>query len=293
MRTLLLAALVLLILPLSSRAQPYSVSVGVYTGITIPYTYDAGFNRDPRFQSRYNIKFAPVGVNFNLDHENFGLLISPGITQLGQDQFVVNTRGGQDGVRTIDLTYLNLPVGLKFHLIDLSFFRVSAVATMTGAWLMKGQEKITFNATKLRFPAAVYPLLPQDYIIEYDGVLTPSVTGQSIVQQSDYRKLQLFAGLGFRSDWDVSDHWRVSFDLRANYGLFDPRTDAYLAKIKANQTLYDIEGRRHDAFVEVAVGVSRYIDYDKSDRDRKKGLKGSKKFIPRKSPVNNRSRSRR
>ena len=89
--------------------------------------------------------------------------------------------------------------------------------------------------------------------------------------------LQVFAGAGLQSDWDISNNWRVTFDLRVNYGLFDPRTDAYISKLNAHQTLYDMPGQRHDVFAQLSVGIARYIEFDKNDQDRKKKLKGSKK----------------
>jgi hypothetical protein len=35
-------------------------SLGIFTGITVPYTYDAGINKDSRYRIKYNVKFAPL-----------------------------------------------------------------------------------------------------------------------------------------------------------------------------------------------------------------------------------------
>jgi len=258
-------------------AQQFSMSLGVYTGITSTFTLDDGIEKDPRYKGSYELKFAPIGVNFGMDYEGFGFMVSPGITNIGQNFYVVNTSGGQDGKRKIDLKYLNIPAAFKVHIIRLSFFKISGLVSISAAYLMEGSETISHTDTKLKFPSEVYPILPPDYIVEYDGVAVPEVNDYVISEKKDFKSLQIFAAAGFRSDWDVSNHWRVSVDFRMNYGLYEPRTDEYMTKLNANQTLYDIPGDRRDMFAQLTVGISRYLDFEKSDQERKKKLKGSSK----------------
>ena len=197
-----------------------------------------------------------------MDYEGFGLIISPGIINVGQNFYVVNTSGGQDGLRKIDLQYLNVPVAFKVHIIKLSFFRVSGLAALGTAFLMSGKEELRHNNTKLQFPAEVYPILPPDYTVEYDGVLVPEINEYPIAEKKDFRSIQLFASAGFRSDWDVSNHWRVSIDFRVNYGIFDPRTDAYTKNLSTNLALYELPGERRDMFAQLTIGISRYFDFE-------------------------------
>jgi len=276
--------LITLMLALTSAslwAQQLSMSLGFYTGISTAYTLDDGINKDPRYKGTYDVKFAPVGVNFGMDYEGFGFLVSPGIINIGQNFYVVNTSGGQNGKRKINLQYLNVPVAFKVHIINLSFFRISGLASLSAAYLMDGKEEISHSETKLKFPEEVYPILPPDYIVQYDGVAVPEVNGYIISEKKDFKSLQIFAAAGFISDWDISNHWRLSIDFRVNYGIYEPRTDAYLTKLNANQTLYDIPGKRRDMFAQLSVGISRYIEFEKSDQERKKKLKGSsKKYKP-------------
>lgn len=262
-------------------AQQFSMSLGLFTGITSTYTNDGGISQDPRYKDRYELKFAPIGVNFGMDYQGFGFVASPGIINVGQNFYVINTSGGQDGVRKIDLQYLNLPVAFKVHIIDMSFLKLSALVSLSAAYLLEGTETVRHNETKLYFPEEVYPILPPDYIVSYDGVAAPEVVDYPIGGNNDFQPFQLFAAAGFRSDWDISNHWRVCFDLRVNYGIHEPRTDEYLAKLNAYQTLYDIPGKRQDMFVQFSAGISRYIDFEKSDQERKKKLRGSsKKYQP-------------
>ncbi|HMG91162.1 MAG TPA: outer membrane beta-barrel protein [Chryseolinea sp.] len=258
-------------------AQEFSMSLGVFTGLTSTFTLDDGISNDPRYGAAYGVKFAPIGMNFGMDYEGFGFVLSPGIVNIGQNFYVVNTNGGQDGKREINLQYLNIPAGFKIHIIKLSFFKVSGVVSLSAAYLLDGEEKVSHTATKLKFPTEVYPILPENYIVQYDGVVVPEVNNYIISSKSDFKSLQLYAAAGFRSDWDINNHWRLTFDFRVNYGLYDPRTDEYVAKVNAHQTLYDIPGQRRDLFPQLSLGISRYIDIEKSDKERKKNLKGSSK----------------
>lgn len=261
------------------------MSLGVYTGFTSSFTLDDGINQDPRYKESYGIKFAPIGVNFGMDYEGFGFVISPGIINLGQDFYVVNTVGGQDGKRYIDLQYVHIPVAFKVHIINLSFFKLSGLVSLGAAYLVHGEEMVRHTESKLKFPEEVYPILPADYIVQYDGVVVPHVNEYIIGEKKDFNSFQVFAAAGFRSDWDVSNHWRVSFDFRMNYGINEPRTADYLAKLNAYQTLYDIPGKRRELFAQISFGIARYVDFEKSDKERKKRLKGnSKRYQPMHSP---------
>jgi hypothetical protein len=262
-------------LSVSAMAQQYSMALGLHTGMTVPYSYDQGINKDPRYQERYSAKLAPIGVMFSVDFEGIGFLTNPGIITLGTDYSIVNTDGGHDGRRKINLTYLQVPVGVKIHIIDLSFFRVSGVASFSAAYLMNSSDKITHTSTKLIFPDET--ILPPGYVREFDGVLVPAIKEQTVIRKKDYNSLQFFAGLGIRTDWDVSNVWRVSFDFRVNYGLTDPRSKDYMARVDKYETLYDTPGKRNEMFAHLNIGIARYIDWDQHDQSRKKN-QGVKHF---------------
>lgn len=276
--------LFLIALGLSAQAQ-FSLTLGLYSGVTTAYTNDDGIKKDPRYEGRFEVKMAPFGVYFGIDYEKFGFVVSPGLINIGQNYYLVNTSGGQDGLRKIDLRYVVVPLALKIHLVDFSAFKFSALASISPAFLLQGKDELSHQATKLEFPSAEYPILPPDYTIEYDGVLTPEVNNRVLGEKSDFRSLQLFVGAGFRSDWDPTDHWRISVDLRVNYGIFDPRTKAFTDHKETTQSLYEIPGERKDMFAQFTVGIARYIDFEKADQDPKKRFKkSSKKYKPSQYP---------
>lgn len=261
---------------LSGWAQPRTHSIGLFTGITSPYTYDEGIIQDQRYQNRYSVKFAPIGISYGIDFEDVGFLVTPGIITIGQNFDVNNTTGGDVGVRKINLQYLNVPIACKLRLIDLSFFRVSFLGSASVAYLLNGKETITHEDAKLKFPDEIVPpVLPPTYTRVYDGVLSPAVSNYTMLSKTDFNLTQFFVGIGLRSDWDVSESWRISFDLRANYGLLESRKTSYLDKVKTYQTLYDIAGTRRDMFVQLSVGIAKYVRVEKKDKAKK--VKGPSK----------------
>jgi hypothetical protein len=265
----------------SGHAQRFSISAGAYSGMTASYTSDEGIKKDPRYQGRFEAKFAPIGIDFGVDYERFGVMVSPGLVNLGQNFYVVNNFGGQDGLRTIDLKYLNVPVALKFHLVNFTAFKLSALLSLSPAFLLEGKEELTHQQTKLQFPEEAYSILPSNYTVEYDGVLAPEVNNLSIGQKKDFKSMQFFAGAGIRTDWDPSNHWRISLDFRINYGIFDPRTKTFTQQQESTVSLYTIPGERREMFAQITLGISRYIEIELSEKERKKRLNGTtKKYRP-------------
>ncbi|HEY9007959.1 outer membrane beta-barrel protein [Ohtaekwangia sp.] len=243
-----------------------TLSFGVATGATTNFTLDEGISKDPRYRNKYDIKFAPVSIHYGVDYEGYGFTIDPGLVHVGQNFYVSNTSGGQQGVRKVNLHYANIPVAFKLHAIDIAFFRVSLVAGGSFAYLLSGSETVSHSQTRLTFPSQVYPILPSSYTVVYDGVESPEVSNYTMLSKQDFKSYQAFAMLGFRSDWQVNDEWMVSLDFRMNYGIFEPRTNSYLEKLNNYQTLYDLPGRRRDMFVQLNIGISRYLEFEKKEK---------------------------
>jgi hypothetical protein len=244
-------------------------SLGVFAGATSTFTFDEGINKDPRYQAKYGADFVPFGVHAGIDFDGFGFMIDPQVMQLGQSFNILNSAGGQVGDRKVSMTYLQLPFSLKKHIIDLSFFKVSWVMGASYGLLLNASERITHSNSKLTFPATVYNVLPTDYQVEYDGVVSPAVNNLKTLQKTDFKASQFFGSVGIRSDWDVTEHARLSFDFRGNIAAFDPRSSDYLQRSKDNLTIYEIFGRRVDAFASLTLGYSRYLFVEKKAKVKK------------------------
>jgi hypothetical protein len=244
-------------------------SIGLFTGLTVPYTWDEGIQKDPRYREKYQLRFAPIGFHYGIDYQGYGFTFDPAVFNTGQVFNVVNVAGGQVGERKLNLSYLHAPFGFKLHMIDLGFFKVSFVASVSAAFLLRGQETITHSDAILKFQPAVLPILPPDYEPTFSGsteIIVPAVTDLKLLKVSDYNRFQAFGAIGFRTDWDVTESLRLSLDLRGSYGILEPRKQQYLNKVNNYQALYDLPGDRRDLLVLFTVGVSRTNEIDPKEK---------------------------
>lgn len=234
----------------------------------MPITIDQGLSNDPRFVSRFSIHGTPVGLYWGYDRPGLGVFVSPNYTSIGQSFIIKNTTGGDVGSRDIHMDYLSIPVGLKFHLNNLAFFRLSLVAALDFCFLMDGKETFTHSASKLHYPNGVSVPTDPGYTIVYDGVFVPEVKDLVHVSKDKFRGFQLFGGVGTRFDLDLNDKWSLMADGRANFALFDSRSSDYLdqlknpsgpADVKGNPGAPDLYGARRDIFLTFTVGVARII----------------------------------
>lgn len=250
---------ILLIVAFQSGYAQNVESFGVFGGFNVPITFDNGLNNDPRYEGKVTFRATPVGFTYGYDHTGFGFVLSPSLTKIGQKFLVKNTVGGDVGSRNVEMDYFSLPVALKLHLNDLSFFRLSAVAAININYLIKGREVISYSASKQKYPTSV--LIPNEpgYTQVFDGVLVPEVNNQEYVTKDKYKPLQFFAAVGLRSDFDLNDDWSLNFDGRANFGLFDPRKKEYIDQLKQTSNAPDLYGSRHEVYLSVEIGIARII----------------------------------
>ncbi len=271
-RLVFCAFLVLSFLELSSQNTE---SFGVFGGFNIPITIDKGLEKDPRFHSKFLIRGTPIGFQYGYDKPGFGYLISLSYLKIGQTYTIVNSTGGDVGTRDITMSYFSLPIAFKFHLNDLSFFRLSAIAAADFCFLLDGKETMTHQASKLRYPPGVS--VPAGYTVAYDGVFVPNVVDLVQVPKDKFNAFQLFGAFGLRADLDLSEHWSVMVDGRANFALFDSRNKAYLDQLSTPSGTPDVNGspgapdlygQRREIFLSVTFGVSRIIQTKSKFKER-------------------------
>lgn len=269
----------------SAHAQKVH-SFGLFTGIAVPYTWDGGINKDPRYRTRFDIKYSPIGFHYGLDKEGYGFSLDVSMIHIGQNFNVLNSNSGEIGRRDIDLKYIQVPVGLKVHLIDMTFFKVSFVGSVGAGFLLSGNETLSHaDGEVLKFPLAMtgstvdpdqtkrinFEANNPGYIVVADGVEVN--TGQPIkfkmLTNDNFQKFQLFGSLGLRSDWDFTDTWRASFDLRANIGILEPRKADYIEQAKNYGALYDMYGARRDLYLSLTFGFARTIVIERREEQKK------------------------
>jgi hypothetical protein len=194
--------------------------------------------------------------------------------EIGQKFLIKNFVGGEVGSRNVTMNYFSVPIALKLHLNDIAFFRLSLIASVNFSYLVKGQETISISAVpsarKLLYPAGVSVPLSPDYQVAYDGVYVPNVDNEVYVSSNKFSSFQIFAGVGFHSDLDLNDDWSLYFDGRANFGVFDPRSDSYIDQLKnpvgppdayspSKPAAPDLYGQRRDIYLSATFGLCRII----------------------------------
>ncbi|MBS1490619.1 MAG: outer membrane beta-barrel protein [Bacteroidetes bacterium] len=278
MRFFLIFCLLLIGRPLFSQEVE---SFGVFGGFNIPFTIDQGLKNDPRFYGRFTLRGTPIGFSYGYDKIGHGFLFTPSYTQIGQKFTIVNYAGGTVGIRDVQMNYFSLPIALRLHVNDVAFFRLSIVAAVNFSYLMKGQETLTIDAVpsvrKLAYPPGISVPQSPDYQITYNGVVVPNLNNSVYVSNDKFSRFQIFAGVGFHSDFDINDNWSISFDGRANFGIFDPRTPAYINQLKnptgppdinSNPGSPDIYGQRRDIYLSATFGVARIIQIKTKFREK-------------------------
>ncbi|MDZ7646613.1 MAG: hypothetical protein U5K54_05205 [Cytophagales bacterium] len=133
--------------------------MGFSEGFNSPFTVDQGLSKDPRFYGKLTIRSTPVGFSYGYDRVGHGILLTPNYTRTGQKFIIKNTTGGEVGTRDVQMNYFSVPVALKLHINDMSFFRLSLVAAIAPSFLIQGQETYTISSpgqsTKLKYPPGV------------------------------------------------------------------------------------------------------------------------------------------
>ncbi|MBL7859630.1 MAG: outer membrane beta-barrel protein [Cyclobacteriaceae bacterium] len=262
-----------LIILVSIQASAQDVEAyGIFGGFNFPFTVDQGLQKDPRYYGKFTIRATPVGFAYGYDRVGHGILLTPSYVQVGQKLIIKNTTGGSVGTRDVQMNYFSVPVALKLHVNDMSFFRLSMIAAVTPSFLIKGQETMTINSpnqsTKLKYPPGVSVPTDPGYEQVYDGVFVPNMDDEVYVDNDKFTPFQLFAALGLRSDFDLNDDWSINFDGRANFGIFDPRKANYIDQLKnpagppdinGNPGAPDLYGQRREIYLSVAFGISRII----------------------------------
>lgn len=255
-------------------------SFGVFGGLNVPFTIDQGLNKDPRYVPKGVVRGTPVGIYYGYDKSGYGFALTPSYVMLGQTYKIKNTTGGDVGFRYVKTNYFTIPVALKIHINDLSFFRLSLVAALSPSILISGQETITHDATKLKYPAGVSVPTDAGYAISYDGVFVPKVVNQVYVSKDKFSFFQLFGSLGLRSDFDLNDNWSINYDGRINFGIFDSRKTSYLNQLKTpsgpadvngNPGAPDLYGPRRDVYLSLEIGFCRILQTKEKFKTKQSG----------------------
>jgi hypothetical protein len=248
------------------------IHLGATTAVNATFVLDKGLSKDPRYNSTYTYKWAPVGFNFGVDlGRKFGLSLESILARQGQIYEMIDAANQVKGERKIDLKYLQLPLLMKFMSggygsaranfnlgPQLSILTDAVESIQAQAGTFEIPEGVDFASIQSEFPNAVNNgnntyTLPSD-------VPTKDILSK---KANDFKNSEFSIAAAFGLDIDLSKHLFLTTQIRANYSLTDMRNGDVIEKLK-NGDGTDIFGQRANLLVGMQIGVHYMIGKTRS-----------------------------
>lgn len=253
------------LLPLAASSQ--QIHIGATTAVNATFVLDKGLSEDPRYNSTYTFKTAPIGVSFGVDFGNtFGLSLESIMSKQGQIYDVVDIYNQVKGTRNIDLSYVQLPLLLKFMSGGTSGTRANFNIGPQLSILTAGVESLQTNAGDYKIPEGVdFATIQQDYP---EATQTPeqSTNGEYTLPENipttdiltkeanDFKNSEFQIAAAFGLDIDLSKHLFLTTQIRANYSLTDMRNEDIINLLKSGD-VSEIFGQRANLLVGIQIGL--------------------------------------
>lgn len=249
----------------ASYAQIVQVHVGATTAGNMTFVLDKGLSEDPRYSSTYTYNFAPIGFNFGVDFgKKFGLSIEGIKSRQGQVYEIIDAFEKVKGQRKIDLSYIQLPMLLRFMgggnggaranfnfgpQLSLLTDAVESIEAQAGTYTIP--EGMTIESIQAEFPTAqLTPNDPTTYTLSSDVPSKDLLTKKA----EDFKNTEFSIAAAFGLDIDLSKHLYLTTQIRANYSLTDMRNGDVIDRIK-NGDGGSIFGERANLLVGVQLGL--------------------------------------
>jgi hypothetical protein len=257
--------LLFIIVLLSSLSSTHAqIRMGVTTAYNATFVLDEGLSNDPRYNSTYTYKWSPVGYKFSVDiGRKFGLSLESILAKQGQIYELVNTAKQAAGERKIDLTYIQLPLMMRFMSGGSGKARGNFNFGPQLSLLTKAKETLQANAGTFNIPEGVdFADIQKDFPTATpnpDGTtyqIPGSTSPKDILtkEANDFKNAEFQLAVAFGLDIDLSRHLMLSTQVRGNYSLTDMRNGDVIDQIK-NGNAGDIFGQRANVLVGVQLGL--------------------------------------
>ena len=275
-RTLLSAILLLVIIQTKAQIRFH---VGASTAFNSTFVLDQGLKADPRYLSTATYNWAPVGFSFGTDFGNkFGLQLESIKAAQGQFYEVRDAYNKIVGERNFDMTYLQFPLMMKLMSGGTGLARFNFQLGPQLSIIQTGTEILKYAQSTQSIPDGVLP--PDGATLNPDGTYEVPAVDEIISGTSDItgalydfkeKEIQLAAAMGV--DLDISRHFYLAANIRANYSFTDMRGDDLLSLVKNGQ-VSEIFNQRANLAVGVQLslhwmigGTRRFNAMDKRLRD--------------------------
>jgi hypothetical protein len=257
----------------AGRAQIVQFHVGATTAVNATFVLDKGLSEDPRYNSTYTYRIAPIGLSFGVDlGKKFGISLEGIKSSQGQVYEMVDAAKNVKGERKIDLSYIQLPMLFKFMSGGSAGTRANFNLGPQLSFLTDAKESIQAKAGTYTIPeGADFASVQQEFpsaIDKGDGTyeLPADMPSKDLLTKkaNDFRNAEFSIAAAFGLDIDLSKHLFLTTQLRANYSLTDMRNGDVIDEIKNGGNIFE---RRANLLVGVQLGLHYMFGKTRSHRD--------------------------
>ena len=245
-----------------SKAQLVSVHLGATTAVNATFVLDKGLSEDPRYNSSFTYKMSPIGFNFGLElGKKFGLGLESILSKQGQVYQMIDAAEKIKGERKIDLTYLQLPLLMKFmgggnggargnfnFGPQLSILTAAAESIQANAGTYDIPEGVDFAAIQAEFPTAQQSSDGTQYTLPSDVPSRDLLTKKA----NDFKNSEFSIATAFGLDIDLSKHLFLTTQVRATYSLTDMRNGDVIEQLKSGGNIF---ANRANLLVGMQIGL--------------------------------------
>lgn len=249
----------LLMLSFAGWAQP-NIHIGATTAINATFVLDKGLSADPRYNSTMTYNMSPVGFNFGVDlTRGFGLSLESILSKQGQIYDVINAAEQIAGQRKIDLTYINLPMLMRFTGKGDGGARANFNIGPQVAFLTQAMETMTYQAGDYTIPDDPNFTIPPGATDNGNGtynIPTSQPNPQEIYSKAagNFKNTEFQIAAAFGLDIDLSRHLILTTQVRANYSLTDMKNGDVWNTLTSGKP-QDLLGQRANVLVGIQLGL--------------------------------------
>lgn len=252
---------VFVLLSIGAAAQ-VQVHIGATSAINATFVLDKGLSEDPRYSSKMTYNTAPIGFNFGIDFTNkFGLSLESILSNQGQVYEVINAAKQISGERKIDLTYMNLPLLVRFMSGGNGAARANFNIGPQLSFLTQASETMQYQAGDYTIPDDPEFVIPAGGEDNGDGTYYMPAEGSAENPTEIYSKaldnfktteFQIAAAFGL--DIDIARHLYLTTQIRANYSLTDMKNGDAWETLSGSRP-QDIFSQRANLLVGIQLGL--------------------------------------
>jgi hypothetical protein len=248
------------------------IHLGATTAVNATFVLDKGLSADPRYNSTYTYKFAPIGFNFGVDlGRKFGLSLESILAQQGQVYEMIDAANQVRGQRKIDMKYLQLPLLMRFMSGGDAGARANFNIGPQMSILTDAVESIQADAGTFEIPEGVdFASIQQEFPTAVNNgdntyTLPADVPSQDILSKkaNDFKNTEFSIAAAFGIDIDLSKHFYLTTQIRANYSITDMRNGDVIDGLKSGDGA-DIFGQRANLLVGMQLGLHYMIGSTRS-----------------------------